>query len=355
MKKSFQIGGAFVGLVVGAGFASGQEILQYFTSFGLMGVVGSIVATVAFAFLGMTLAQIGSDLQTTSHKEGIYYIGGRYIGAVLDILITLILFSIAVVMFAGSGATFQQMFGINPGLGSIAMATVTIVTLFLNTESILKIVAVLTPYLMGIIFIILIYSVFTMDYPLGALDEMAQQQPSAASNWWMGAVLYVSYNIATGAAMLMVMGGTEKNRKIAGLGGIIGGVMLGVLILLINIALFVKIDVVAGVAMPTLELAKQIHPLMGLCMGVILLGMMYNTAVGMFYVFTVRFIAPNRKLYKPAVMVIGLAGFAVSLVGFTTLIGTLYSTAGYLGFVLIMAVLIAWVRSKMRGSDKIST
>ena len=35
MKRSLQIGGAFVGLIVGAGFASGQEIMQYFTSFGL--------------------------------------------------------------------------------------------------------------------------------------------------------------------------------------------------------------------------------------------------------------------------------------------------------------------------------
>lgn len=50
MKKSLQIGGAFVGLIVGAGFASGQEIMQYFTSFGIMGIVGGIVATIAFAF-----------------------------------------------------------------------------------------------------------------------------------------------------------------------------------------------------------------------------------------------------------------------------------------------------------------
>jgi len=50
LKKSFQIGSAFVGLIVGAGFASGQEIMQYFTSFGLMGIVGAVVATVVFAF-----------------------------------------------------------------------------------------------------------------------------------------------------------------------------------------------------------------------------------------------------------------------------------------------------------------
>ena len=346
MKKSFQIGSAFVGLIVGAGFASGQEIMQYFTSFGLMGMVGAVVATVVFAFLGMTLAQIGSDLQTTSHKEGIYYIGGRYIGPVLDILITFILFGIAVVMFAGAGSTFQQMYGLNPGIGSILMATATILTLLLNADNIIKIVAVLTPYLMGIIFIILIYSLFTMEYSIGELNVMAQNQTSAAPNWMLSTILYVSYNIASGAAMLIVMGGTVKNRKIAGRGGILGGIMLGFLILLINAALFAKMDVVAGVEMPTLQLAKQIHPIVGFLMSVMLLGMMYSTAVGMFYIFTVRIMSPKRKLFKPAVMVIGLAGFAVSLVGFTTLVGKLYSSIGYLGLLLIFAVVITWLRNK---------
>ena len=346
MKKSFQIGSAFVGLIVGAGFASGQEIMQYFTSFGLMGIVGAVVATVIFAFLGMTLAQIGSDLQTTSHKEGIYYIGGRFIGPVLDILITFILFGIAVVMFAGSGSTFQQMYGLNPGIGSILMATATILTLLLNADNVIKIVAVLTPYLMGIIFIILIYSLFTMEYSIGELNVMAQNQTSAAPNWMLSTILYVSYNIASGAAMLIVMGGTVKNRKIAGRGGILGGIMLGFLILLINAALFAKMDVVAGVEMPTLQLAKQIHPIVGFLMSVMLLGMMYSTAVGMFYIFTVRIMSPKRKLFKPAVMVIGLAGFAVSLVGFTTLVGKLYSSIGYLGLLLICAVVITWLRNK---------
>ena len=45
MRKSFQIGAAFIGVIVGAGFASGQEILQFFTSFGAIGIAGSIVAT----------------------------------------------------------------------------------------------------------------------------------------------------------------------------------------------------------------------------------------------------------------------------------------------------------------------
>ena len=115
MKKSIQIAGAFVSLVVGAGFASGQEIMQYFTSFGVKSLFGCIVAGIIFAILGMILAQIGSDLQTTSHKDGIHYIGGRYFGPVLDLLISFVLFGIAIVMFAGAGSTFNQMYSIEPG------------------------------------------------------------------------------------------------------------------------------------------------------------------------------------------------------------------------------------------------
>lgn len=344
MKKSLQIGGAFVGLIVGAGFASGQEILQYFTSFGTMGIIGAIIASLAFAFLGMTLAQLGSDLQTQSHKGVIYHIGGRYLGVILDVLITFFLFGVAVVMFAGSGSTFNQMFGIDPMVGSIIMVALTIGTLLLNVKNIINIIAVVTPYLMGIIFIILAYSIFTMDITWAEADALAKEQPAAAGNWLLGAALYVSYNLAAGAAMLIVMGGTVKDRKVAGLGGVFGGIMLGVLILLINIAMFVKMNVIAGVDMPTLELANQIHPAVGVLMSIALLGMMYNTAVGMFYAFTVRFFAPESKSFKPAVIAVGVAGFIASLVGFTNLVGQVYSTMGYLGFALIAVTLLAWVR-----------
>ena len=97
---------------------------------------------------------------------------------------------------------------------------------------------------MGIIFIILIYSIFTMDISIAEQNTLAKAQSSAASNWLMGALLYVSYNIAAGAAMLIVMGGTVKDRKVAGRGGLLGGLMLGILIVLINIAMFAKINVI---------------------------------------------------------------------------------------------------------------
>lgn len=344
MKKSIQIAGTFVSLVVGAGFASGQEIMQYFTSFGIISVFGCLVAMLIFSILGMKLAQIGSDLQTTSHKEGIQFIGGRFIGPVLDQLISFVLFGIAIVMFAGAGSTLYQMFRLEASFGSLLMALLVIVTLMLNAESIIKMLAAIMPYLLGIIFILLIYSLFTMDYSISELDTIAKNQPSATSHWLSGAVLYVSYNIAAGAAMLIVMGGTTKNRKIARRGGALGGIILGLLILLINIALFTKMDIVAGVEMPTLELAKQIHPAVGIMMSIVLLAMIYSTAVGTLYMVAIRVVKPEHLSYRIIVNVLCVVGFAISLVGFKVLIGTLYVIMGYLGIALLIAILFTSIR-----------
>jgi len=112
LKKSLQIGGAYVGIIVGAGFASGQEIVLYFTNYGFHGIYGALIATFGFALVGMCIAQISSRLRTTSHKDLIYQISGNTVGFVMDYLLSLFLFGVAVIMFAGAGATFHQMFGL---------------------------------------------------------------------------------------------------------------------------------------------------------------------------------------------------------------------------------------------------
>jgi len=346
VKKSIEIGSAFVGLIVGAGFASGQEVMQYFTSFGMWGIAGGLLAMALFMFMGYSIAQIGSDLQSVSHKSVIYHIGGKYVGLILDVLITFFMFGVATVMFAGASSTFEQAFGLNGVIGTIVMIILTIGTLLLNTQKIIRIIAAVTPYLIAIIFVILIYSIFTMDITISEADTLAKAQPSAAPNWIVGAFLYVSYNLAAGVALLIVMSGATKDRNVAGMGGIIGGFISGVLIILIHFGMFVKVDAIQGLDMPTLEIANQVHPLVGVLLAIALLGMMYNTAVGMLYTFTVRFIEPSSKSFKVAVTIVGLLGFVASFVGFTTLVGKVYATMGYIGFALMIAIVLTWIKGR---------
>jgi uncharacterized membrane protein YkvI len=61
-KEASRMAGAFVGVIVGAGFASGQEILQFFASFGAMGLLGCLVAALAFVLLSMVFSTLGQRL-----------------------------------------------------------------------------------------------------------------------------------------------------------------------------------------------------------------------------------------------------------------------------------------------------
>lgn len=351
MKKSIQIAGAFIGLIVGAGFASGQEILQFFTSFGWPGIMGTFAATALFVFLGMNITQLGSRLQTTSHKEVIYHICGRYLGMAVDVVITFFLFGVTVVMMAGAGAIFEQQFGIPSMIGSIIMALLTIVTVCLNIQKVISLIGLVTPFLLVLVVIIAGYSFMTMDFSFSELQKLANQQTAAASNWGLGALLYVSYNIAAGAAMLAVMGGTVKDEKTAGLGGVLGGIGLGVLILLINLGMLVKLDTITGADMPMLFLANEISPVFGVLMSIVLLGMVYNTAVGMLYAFSARIVKAEHPKFKAFVALFGAAAFGASFVGFIKLVGTVYPLMGYLGFILIAAIIIAWFRGKQKAKD----
>lgn len=344
MKKSFQMGGAFIGVIVGAGFASGQEVLQFFTSFGTLGILGTVIATALFAFLGMNLMQLGSRLQTKSHQHVIYHICGRVLGTAIDFIITFFLFGVTVVMFSGSGAIFEQQFGIPGTVGNLLMAVLTIATVLMSVQKVIALISAFTPFLLLAVIVITGYSLVNFDF--ASADFAAASANQAAPNWLMGGLLYVSYNLAAGAAMMTVMGGTVKDEKVAGWGGIIGGLGLGLLILLINISMLTDLKALAAVPMPMLVLANNISPLLGGLMSIILLGMIYNTAVGMLYAFSARIVKPDSPKFKVSVGIFGAVAFGSSFVGFVTLVGTVYPVMGYLGFALIAAIVFAWFRRK---------
>ncbi|WP_042351656.1 YkvI family membrane protein [Bacillus massiliigorillae] len=346
MKQSLQFSAAIVGVIVGAGFASGQEIVQFFTFFGLKGTFGSILATVLFAIIFMRIVQLGSMLQTTSHQKVLYHICGKYIGIVVDFIITFFLFGVLVVMFAGSGSLFEQQFGLPNYVGNIFMAIITILTVCLNIQKIISIMGAFTPILFVMILLIGGYSVATMDYNFAELKELSNVKSAAASNWVLGSLLYVSYVTAAGFAMLTVMGGTSKEMKSSRNGGIMGGIALGLLILLFHFAMISKFGSIQNVDMPSLLLADHLSPWVAIIMTVLILGMIYNTAVGMLYSFTVRFFKADNRNFKKYIIGIGIIAFLASFAGFTNLVGTLYPITGYLGFVLIAAILWSFVKTK---------
>ncbi|MEV9641992.1 hypothetical protein ABZ756_14990 [Mammaliicoccus sciuri] len=344
MRDILKMGSAFIGIIVGAGFASGNEIMTYFTSFGFWGILGAIVCTVLFAYLGMVLTRLGSRMQTNSHKDVIYKISGRYLGVVVDGIIIFTLFGVGVVMLAGAGANLHQQFGLPSYVGSLLMIVLVFLTILLNVDKVVAVIGSITPFLIITVVGVSIYSVWTMDTTFAVLDPVAKAVPTTLPNWFVSAINYVSFNIAVGASMSIVMGGAEKNEKTAAWGGFVGGLGLGILILLSHLAIFSKVDDVAGTELPMLAIINSISPIFAIFMALVLYGMIFNTAVSMFYAFGARFIESGTKTFKVFVAGSLVIGYGLSFFGFTNLVSNFYPLVGYLGLFLVAALIFASIR-----------
>ncbi len=344
IKNILGIAMAFVGVVVGAGFASGQEILQFFSSFGYWGLLGGVVSGLCFTILGMAVGELSQVSVSHSFKEGLYLICGPRMGVVVDIMITFFMYAIAVVMFAGGGSLMEQQWGIPAEYGSIAVMLITVLIVFLRVDRVMAFIGSVTPILVLMVIFLCIYSWNTRDLPLEELDVIAHTKPQGAGHWLVGSLLYVSYNMVVGAPFLMIAGAQATSRRNALLGGLVGGLLLGFLIVLISAGVFGRIDTIGSAALPMLMLATEQSKLLGTIMSVVIFAMILTTSVGVLYSFSARIFPPNTRKFNIGTAVAGVLGLVGAKIGFINLVGTVYPFFGYLGFVLMAWILIAWFR-----------
>ncbi len=103
LKRAMAISMAFIGVIVGAGFASGQEALQYFVAFGNWGLAGVALTALLVLITGVATLQLGSYFQANEHTAVFDEVSNPIISKILDWATIVTLFSIGFVMFAGGG------------------------------------------------------------------------------------------------------------------------------------------------------------------------------------------------------------------------------------------------------------
>lgn len=345
IKKIVTIALAYIGVLVGAGFASGQEIMQYFISFGYQGIWGAIIAAVLFAITGLIILQLGSYYFADEHMEVLDRITQPWVAKLLDFSITFTCFCIGFVMIAGAGSNLQQQFGLPLWVGAVIMAALMIVVGMFDVEKVTNVIGAITPFMILFMVIASIYAITQTDFTqLEEIDQVARTYSSTLPNWWLSSLNYVAMSLMCAVSMAIVMGGVLVDVRVARYGGLIGGMTVGGLVLILVFALYFQAGSVRGADLPTLALVNKINPKLGTIMSIVVLGMIFNTRVSMYYALTARLTRKHPKYFKPALIVLVLVGFGLSFFGFKTLVGYLYPLIGYIGLVLIAVLLINYGR-----------
>ena len=345
-KRAFGIGMAFIGLIVGAGFASGREMLQFFVAFGGPGLFGALMASLVMMFIAVAALQLGSHVQAKEHAAVFRRVSHPLIAAFLDGTTVITLFAIGFVMFAGGGANMAQQFGWPVWAGAAITLVAVLVAGMFDVDKVARLIGAITPFLIVFLVGISGWTLATAEYDLVALDQAARTVPTSLPNWWLASLNYVGLCAISGVSMTIVIGGSLLDSRTAGYGGLIGGGLFLLLLMLAVVSLFLRVDFVRDAELPMLALVNQVHPALGTAMSIVIFGMIFNTALAMFYALGKRLTRGRPHRFRTVYVAFVLVGFGLSFVGFRDLVSYVYPALGYLGLILIGVIAAGWVRGR---------
>ncbi len=354
MKKkgvsTFKIGATYIGTIVGAGFASGQEVLQFFAAFGLKGLYGLILTTIMFVVFGYIIMDLGRKLHSHSHLEIIKYSGGKWIGMIIDFIITFFLFGALTAMIAGTGALFAQQFQIPEIWGNLLMAVLTAITVLTGIKGVINSISFVVPFLLASVIGISIFSIIQSPPVLSSAVQVTSGESELIRHWLLAAFLYTSYNTVISIAILGPLGVEAKNRKAIKYGAVIGGMGLGIGSIMIYLALSGDVYNLIDVEVPMVDIAGNISGTIQIIYAIVLIAEVYTTAVGSLFGFSSRVTKVNHTSMRKRLIIIGttIVAFFASQFGFSNLVKYLYPLVGYGGMVLLISLLYSRFRYRYK-------
>lgn len=355
IKRILSIALAYVGIIVGAGLSSGQDLMQYFVGFGFWGLIGVVVLGILNTVFGRIIIALGSYYRSNDHSEVLSKITSPFTNRVLDIALIVSCYVIGFVMLAGAGANLNQQFGLPTGLGALLCALLVIFVSFLDFEKITQIIGIFTPIVIIMVLIIAGHTLIGYSFDFTQLNAVAKNLPTNMPNIWVSVLNYFAICVMTGVSMAFVLGGSIIRIGVAEKGGTLGGALVGLIIAMTSLALFVNVGKLASVDIPMLVLANEIHPWFALAYALVVFGLIFNTAFSLYYALAKRFSETGTQdgsQFKRYLIIFVVSGYALSFLGFKQLVSIMYPVLGYIGMVMLIVLLQAWVRENSNVQDE---
>ena len=341
-KTTFQVAATYVGAVMGAGFASGQEIQQFFARFGRWGLAGVVVSALLFSLLGWGMLELQERWKINSYPEFFDRLLGRRWGRWADVLVSILLFVGMLAMISGSGALFYEYFGFSRWLGIFLTGSLIALALWFRGEGVLWINSTLIP-----LKFILCLGIATAAIFLATSQEVESivvVQNPLVKNWVFSAVLYVSLNL-TLAMVVFASLGRAVQKPGARLGAVLGGIALGVFAFVIGTALLKFPDSV-GLEIPMIAVAGKLGDWPAFFYVVVLWLAMITAAIGNGFSLVSRVVDTGVLSYRNTTLLVLLLLIPVAGVKFSNIVQLIYPIFGYIGLVFLPTIVYFWRISK---------
>ena len=345
-KKYLSAAFAYVGVIVGAGLASGQDLLQYFLAYGAIGLIGIAALGVLNVIFGAVALQLGSYYRSDNHDVVFEQIARPALRRIIDVVLVFSAFTMGFVMLAGAGANLEQQFGLPSWAGGALCTVLVVLTAFLNFDRIMNVIGVFTPIIMVAITVLMIYSLVTPHASVAELDAAARNVTPALPNLVFSTLNYFALCVVGGIAMAFVLGGSILRIGEARRAGHIGGVLIALVLGADAVALYLNVDRIWNFDVPALEIARSVHPAFAFGYTLVIFALIYNTAFSLFYSTARRFSGGSTTRLRIVLIAVVAVGYAASFMGFKKLVGVMYPIIGWLGVALLVILAVGWLRER---------
>jgi uncharacterized membrane protein YkvI len=331
---SFQIAAVYVGTVVGAGFATGKEIVEFFTRYGFYGFIGILIAGYIFIFTGTKIMLISARIRASSYEEFNQFLFGKKIAGIINFFFLIMLLGVTAVMISGSGAVFEEQLGVPKSIGSWSTIILASLVLMMGMRGVFTVNSFVVP-------IMICFSVILFFSTLGNGDffKTLTKVPDEVITVKMilSPFAYTAFNLALAQAVLVPVAYEVRDEKVIKHGAILGGIFLTIILLTGHFSLMTLSDVnryeiPSAVIMRTA--ASQLYWMFIL----VIYGEIFTSVIGNIYGLQ-RQISSYIKLPSMLIIaVIFLIALIISEFGYGRLLGYIYPVFGYISLLFLVLV-----------------
>lgn len=353
--RIFSIAGALMAFLIGSGFATGQEIMQYYSTYGYWGVAVVLLVLVLLIFISLFLLEMGFRHQFVPDNEIYPYMFGNTVGRIMDIYVIFFIYLSFVVMVAGARATGMQQYNFDGYIFVIVFTLIVALSVFFGLDRLVDIIGNIGPIIIVLTLVVAVWSIgINADKIPGAMDRMLELNESgllqrASNNWLLSALSYIGFVTWWLIAFLVNIGKNSDNIKDAKHGVLWGSIVFALATAIVGFAIFINLDILYDSQIPTLMLAADIHPWLASIYSITVLLGIYTTAVSLLWTVVARFFKEKTNAYRIACLVFSLVGlFIGTLFDFDVLVNYIYVINGYLGVIFILAAVYYTSKDKVQ-------
>ncbi len=355
-KRALILAGAIIAFTIGSGFATGQEIVQYYTAYGAQNILVLLVFAVAFLYYNFNFAKAGAEQKFEKGNDIYKFYCGKYIGTFCDYYSTIFCYMSFWVMVGGAASTIRQQYNMPLWVGAVILTVITIATVIGGLNSLVDAIGIVGPIIVVLcIFIGLVTCVRDAKSIGDGLNTIATGSyvgsdaantiKNAGANWLISGLSYAGFVLLWFASFTSALG--AKNTKKDLNYGIWGGtIAVCVAILLVSFAQIANINTedkgiyLWNADIPNLILAMKIWKPFSTIFSIVVFAGIYTTAVPLLYNPVVRFSKEGTNNFKILTVALGVLGLIVGLfLPFKVLVNYIYVLNGYVGAVLILFML----------------